>query len=224
MCALFTTTTSSAISSASSWSCVTKIEVMPVSAWNVRSQRRSSSLAFASSALKGFVEQEHLGLVPHRPGISKDDPVEQRPFHTGHRRRPECAPPARAQRERREFLVPAARLHRRQLLARSGVKNRHVFVKRGDEFLRFVFVASVGLQCWAPRTLAFSILGAHQIVTALLEDDLNGPAFVVKRVGGDKGVEELHLRIGQQRAALGDLAVLLFSSLHQPLQLSNQTP
>ena len=45
---------------------------------------------------------------------------------------------------------------------------------------------------------------------AFFSDEAHGGMFVVKRIGGDEGVFQPDLRIGQQGAGLADLAVFLF--------------
>src|ERR1700692_1783901 len=57
------TTTRSAPSSASSWSCVTKIEVTWISACRLRSQRRKSLRTLASSEPKGSSSKSTRGSI-----------------------------------------------------------------------------------------------------------------------------------------------------------------
>ena len=64
----FMTTTRSATSIASSWSCVTNTLVTCTSSCSRRSQRRSSLRTLASSGAEGLVEQQHLGLDRERTG------------------------------------------------------------------------------------------------------------------------------------------------------------
>ncbi len=58
---LFSTTTRSATSNASSWSCVTKMLVTCSSSWKRRSQSRSSARTFASSAPNGSSSSSTFG-------------------------------------------------------------------------------------------------------------------------------------------------------------------